>query len=262
MSGFDDDLRLAHVLADAVERPTLELFGSGDLEVTTKDDGSLVTQAEAQTEDLLRHQLSRTRPRDVVQGVERPTSGTGSRRWILNPIDGTVNYIRGVPVWATLIALVAEDRPVLGLVSAPSLGRRWWAGAGSGAWTGRSLSSARRIQVADTTRIEHASLSSGDPSRFGSSSRLARGFADLTSRCWRRRGYGDFWQHALVAEGAVDIALDQRLAVHEMVALAPLVREAGGRFSDLDGIDGPFGESALSTNGVLHDDVLALLHPA
>lgn len=261
MSGFDDDLRLAHVLADAVERYTLDLSGSAELQISTKPDGSLVTHADRHTEELLRHQLSRTRPRDVVQGEELPTTGTGTRRWVIDPIDGTNNFIRGVPVWATLIGLVVEDRAVLGLVSAPALGRRWWAALGSGAWTGRSLSSARQIHVADTSRIEHASLSSGDPARWREH-RLGRGFADLTSRCWRTRGYGDFWQHALVAEGALDIALDRRLALHDMAALAPLVTEAGGRFSDLDGVDGPFGEAAVSTNGVLHDDVLALLHPA
>lgn len=261
MTGFDDDLRLAHVLADAVERHTMEMFGSADLDVSLKDDASMVTQADVETEELLRHQLSRTRPRDVVQGEELPTTGSGARRWILDPIDGTANYIRGVPVWATLIGLVVEENAILGLVSAPALGRRWWAATGSGAWTGRSLASARRIHVADTSRIDHASLSSGDPSRWGDD-QIGRGFKDLASRCWRTRGYGDFWQHALVAEGALDIAVDRRLAVHDMAALAPLVVEAGGRFSDLDGTNGPFGDSALSTNGVVHDDVLALLHPA
>ncbi len=159
MATFADDLRLAHVLADAVERYTLEMFHSADLEVSVKDDGSLVTQADRHTEELLRHQLGRTRTRDVVQGEELPTTGHGSRRWVLDPIDGTTNYIRGVPVWATLIALVVDDEPVLGLVSAPALSRRWWAAVGSGAWTGRTLSSAREIQVSDTTVLEHASLS-------------------------------------------------------------------------------------------------------
>lgn len=261
VASFDDDLRLAHVLADAVERSTLELFGSPDLEVTAKEDGSLVTQADRHTEELLRHQLTRTRPRDVVQGEELATTGHGNRRWVLDPIDGTVNYIRGVPVWATLIGLIVDDEAVMGLVSAPALGRRWWAGRGSGAWTGRSLSRAKRITVADTSRIEHASLSSSGLGSWASH-RLAPGLDDLASRCWRTSGYGDFWQHCLVAEGALDIAVDHSLALHDMVALAPIVDEAGGRFSDLDGVDGPFGDSGLSTNGRLHDDVLSLVHRA
>ncbi len=257
--GFDDDLRLAHVLADAVERHTLEHARSPDLQVRHKDDGSLVTQVDVQTEELLRHQLQRTRPRDVVQGEELPTTGHGNRRWVLDPIDGTVSYIRGVPVWATLIGLVVDDVPVLGLVAAPALSRRWWAALGSGAWTGRTLSAAKRIQVSDTSRVEHAAASLSDLGSWRSDPRR-EGFLRLSERCWRTRAYGDFWSHMLVAEGAVDLAVDPRLAVHDMVALAPIVTEAGGRFSDLDGTDGPFGSSAVSTNGLLHDAVLSLLN--
>lgn len=255
---FADDLRLAHTLADAVERYTLDLFRSPALEVSIKDDGSLVTQADRHTEEMLRHQLTRTRPRDVVQGEELPTTGHGTRRWILDPIDGTTNFIRGVPVWATLIALVVDDEPVLGLVSAPALSRRWWATTGSGAWTGRTLSQAREIQVSDTSVIEHASLSHAALDTWWDHPQYA-GFGELARRCWRTRGYGDFWSHVLVAEGAVDIAVDPVLAVHDMAALAPIVTEAGGRFTDLDGVDGPFGLSAVSTNGVLHPDTLATL---
>jgi len=255
---FDDDLRLTHVLADAVERSTLELFRSPDLQVEAKEDGSLVTQADRHAEQLLRHQLQRTRPRDVVQGEELPTTGHGNRRWVLDPIDGTVNFIRGAPVWATLIALVVDDEAVLGLVAAPALSRRWWAARGSGAWTGRSLSRARRIHVADTSRIDHATMSFSGLGAWLAHPRH-EGFVDLVQRCWRTRAYGDFWSHALVAEGAVDIGLDPRLALHDMAALAPIVTEAGGRFSDLEGNDGPFGDSAVSSNRVLHDDVLALL---
>jgi histidinol-phosphatase len=255
---FDDDLRLAHVLADAVERTTTEAFGSADLEVSAKEDGTLVTQADRQTEELLRHQLARTRPRDVVQGEELPTTGHGNRRWVLDPIDGTVNFIRGVPVWATLIALVVDDEAVLGVVAAPALGRRWWAARGSGAWTGRSLSRARRIHVADTSRVEHASLSYDDLAAW-SSGPHGDGFGDLTERCWRTRAYGDFWSHVLVAEGAVDIGLGTDQQLHDIAALAPIVAEAGGRFTDVAGVEGPHGDTAVSTNGLLHDDVLALL---
>ncbi|MGB5952974.1 MAG: inositol monophosphatase family protein [Ornithinimicrobium sp.] len=258
MNSFADDLRLAHVLADTVEQYTTSLFHSADLEITAKDDGSLVTQADLHTEELLRSQLLRTRPRDMVQGEEMPTTGTGERRWILDPIDGTNNFIRGVPVWATLIGLVVDGEPVLGLVSAPALQRRWWAASGSGAWTGRSLSQARRIHVSDTSLIEHASLSYASLDAWWHHPQRA-GFLDLARCCWRTRGYGDFWTHCLVAEGAVDVGIDPALAVHDMAALAPIVTEAGGLFTDLKGQEGPFGDSALSSNGVLHDAALAAL---
>ena len=259
---FADDLRLAHVLADAVEGYTQEMFRSRELEVSVKDDGTLVTQADRHTEELLRHQLGRTRTRDVVQGEELATTGHGHRRWILDPIDGTTNFIRGVPVWATLIALVVEDQPVLGLVSAPALARRWWAATGAGAWTGRRLSSATRIQVSDTSVLEHASLSHAALDKWWDHPQQ-EGFLGLARRCWRSRGYGDFWTHALVAEGAVDIGVDPSLALHDMAALAPIVTEAGGCFTDLDGVDGPFGQGAVSTNTILHAETLhTLRHPS
>lgn len=258
MASYDDDLRLAHVLADAVERVTMDSFRSEGLEVDFKDDGSLVTHADTHTEELLRHQLSRTRPRDVVQGEELPTTGHGNRRWVLDPIDGTVNYVRGVPVWATLIGLVVDDEPVMGLVAAPALNRRWWAAVGSGAWTGRSLSRATRIWASDTSRLDHASLSYSDLNSWLEHPQR-EGFLRLAARCWRTRAYGDFWSHVLVAEGSVDVAIEPSLALHDMAALAPIVTEAGGRFTDLTGRDGPFGESAVSSNGSLHRDILAML---
>ncbi|USQ77150.1 inositol monophosphatase family protein [Ornithinimicrobium cryptoxanthini] len=259
MASFDDDLRLAHVLADSVERFTLDSFRAQDLDVQFKEDGTLVSRADTHTEELLRHQLGRTRPRDVVQGEELPTTGHGNRRWILDPIDGTVNYVRGVPVWATLIGLVVDDVPVVGLVAAPALNRRWWAATGSGSWTGRSLSRATRISVSDTSRIEHSSLSYADLNSWSDHPRR-EGFLRLAGRCWRTRAYGDFWSHVLVAEGAVDIGIEPALAVHDMAALAPILTEAGGRLSDLDGTDGPFGSSAVSSNGQLHDGILSLLN--
>jgi len=258
VNSFADDMRLAHVLADTVERYTTTLFLSDELEVSTKEDGTLVTQADRHAEELLRHQLQRTRPRDVVQGEEMPTTGHGNRRWIVDPIDGTTNYIRGVPVWGTLIGLVVDDQPVLGLVAAPSLNRRWWAASGSGAWTGRSLSQARRIHVSDTAHIQNASVSHAALDKWWDHP-YRSGFQNLARSCWRTRGYGDFWTHCLVAEGAVDIGLDPSLAVHDMAALAPIVTEAGGRFSDHAGVDGPFGTSAVSTNGLLHDETLRIL---
>lgn len=257
---YDDDLRLAHVLADAVEPTTTGRFRADDLVVTTKPDLTPVSDADTAVEELIRHQLKRTRPRDAVQGEEMETTGHGPRRWVIDPIDGTRNFVRGVPVWATLIALVDDGQPVLGLVSAPALHRRWWAAVGSGAWTGRSLSSARRIAVSQVATIADASLSCGDLDDWETIGRREQ-MLTLMDDCWRTRGYGDFWSHMLVAEGAVDIAPEAELAVHDMAALVPIVSEAGGRFTGLDGREGPWSGNGVSTNGLLHDEVLTRLGP-
>ena len=255
---YDDDLRLAHVLADAVERVTTARFRSEDLVVETKPDLSLVSDADTAAEELVRSQLKRTRPRDAVQGEEFETTGHGPRRWVIDPIDGTHNFVRGLPVWATLIALVDDDAPVLGLVAAPALGRRWWAALGSGAWSGRSLAAARRIRVSRVSRLEDASLSYSSLRGWRDVGRHEE-FLALTDACWRTRAYGDFWSHMLVAEGAVDIAAEPELAVHDMAALVPIVTEAGGRFTSLAGREGPWGGNAVATNGLLHDEVLGRL---
>jgi histidinol-phosphatase len=188
-------------------------------------------------------------------------SAIGRRQWVVDPIDGTKNFVRGVPVWATLLALLEDGQPVLGVVSAPALGRRWWAARGTGAWTGPRLSSATRLRVSGVTDLADASLSHSELWEWDDAGRLDA-FLGLTRRVWRTRAYGDFWSYALVAEGSVDVACEPELALHDMAALVPLVTEAGGRFSSLDGVDGPFGGSAVATNGALHEDVLAALRPA
>jgi histidinol-phosphatase len=255
---YDDDLRLAHVIADQVDGLTMDRFRAADLRVDTKPDLTPVSDADLSAEELVRGQLKRTRPRDAVVGEEMETTGRGPRRWVVDPIDGTKNFVRGVPVWATLIALVDGDQPVLGLVSAPALSRRWWAATGSGAWCGRSLSAARRLAVSKVSRLEDASLSYSSLTGWQDQGRLPA-FIDLTRRCWRTRAYGDFWSYMLVAEGAVDAACEPELALHDMAALVPIVTEAGGRFTSLSGEPGPWGGNALATNGALHDEVLALL---
>jgi histidinol-phosphatase len=258
---YDDDLRLAHVLADAVERITVTRFRAEDLEVESKPDLTLVSDADKAAEELIRGQLKRTRPRDAVEGEEFETTGHGPRRWVIDPIDGTHNFVRGVPVWATLISLVDNEMPVLGLVAAPALGRRWWAANGSGAWSGRSLSSAKRISVSKVARIEDASLSYSSLSGWREVDRYDE-FLDLTDDCWRTRAYGDFWSYMLVAEGAADIAAEPELAVYDMAALVPIVTEAGGTFTSLAGRPGPWGGNAVATNGLLHDEVLARIGTA
>lgn len=260
MTRYDDDLRLAHVIADQVDSLTMSRFKALDLRVETKPDLTPVSDADRAAEELIRAQLSRARPRDAVHGEELPDTGHGPRRWVVDPIDGTKNFVRGVPVWATLIALLDGDEVVVGLVSAPALGRRWWAAVGSGAWTGRSLAAASRLQVSEVGRLQDASLSYSSLSGWEEQGRLDR-FLGLTRRVWRTRAYGDFWSHVLVAEGAVDLSAEPELALHDMAALVPIVTEAGGRFTSVQGVDGPFGGSALVSNGRLHGAALQVLDP-
>jgi len=258
--GYDDDLRLAHVIADQVDSVTMSRFKALDLRVETKPDLSPVSDADKTAEEVIRGQLSRARPRDAVHGEEMADTGHGPRRWVVDPIDGTKNFVRGVPVWATLIGLLDGDQVVLGLVSAPALGRRWWAAQGSGAWTGKSLAAASRLQVSAVDRLADASLSYSSLSGWEERG-LLNPFLDLTRRTWRTRAYGDFWSHVLVAEGAVDLSAEPELALHDMAALVPIVTEAGGTFTSIRGVPGPFGGSALVSNGRLHQAALDVLDP-
>ncbi len=260
VASYDDDLRLAHVIADQVDGLTMARFTASDLRVETKPDLTPVTDADRAAEEIVRSQLRRTRPRDAVMGEEFAPTGHGTRQWIIDPIDGTKNFVRGVPVWATLIALVDDGRPVVGLVSAPALGKRWWAATGTGAWTGRSLSSARRLRVSSVAALADASLSYSSVSSWYDLGRGER-FLALERAVWRSRAYGDFWSYMLVAEGAVDVAGEPQLQLYDMAALVPVVTEAGGRFTSLTGEDGPFGGDALATNGLLHEQALAVLSP-
>ncbi len=255
---FTDDLRLAHVLADDADSLTTARFRALDLHVMSKPDLTPVTDADQGVEEGIRRTLSRVRSRDAVTGEEQGSSGHGQRRWIVDPIDGTKNFVRGVPVWATLIALAVDEEVVLGVVSAPQLQRRWWASVGSGAWTGRSLLKASRMHVSDVRRLEDASLSYSSLHGWDERGRLDD-FMSLMRRCWRTRAYGDFWSYMLLAEGAVDLVAEPELAVHDMAALDVVVREAGGTFTSLDGEDGPWGGNALASNGHLHDAAMSFL---
>jgi histidinol-phosphatase len=260
MPGYDDDLRLAHVLADAADSLTMSRFRAQDLRVDTKSDLTPVSDADRSAEESIRGTLARARPRDAISGEEFPDTGHGPRRWVVDPIDGTKNFVRGVPVWATLIALMDGDKVVAGLVSAPSLHRRWWAATGTGAYTGKSLSSASRLAVSGVSDLGQASLSYSGIGGWGKAG-LEERFLDLTRSVWRTRGFGDFWSYMLLAEGAVDIATEPDVLLHDLAAPSIIVTESGGRFTDLSGADGPAGGSAVATNGLLHDEVLALLRP-
>ncbi|CAN5118050.1 histidinol-phosphatase [soil metagenome] len=255
---FTDDLRLAHVLADDADALSMERYKALDLHVSTKPDLTPVSDADESTEFAMRRTLGRARPRDAFHGEEQGSSGRGPRRWVVDPIDGTKNYIRGVPVWATLIGLMVDDEVVVGCVSAPALGRRWWASKDGDAWTGRSLTSAKQCHVSDIDDIADASFCYASLTSWDDIGR-SEGFLALARRCWRTRAYGDFWSYMLLAEGAVDITAEPELALHDMAALDVIVREAGGRFTGLDGRPGPLGRNALATNGRLHDAAMAFL---
>lgn len=263
MPDYHDDLRLAHVLADAADAATMDRFKALDLKVETKPDMTPVSEADKAAEELIRGHLHRARPRDAILGEEFGIEGTGPRRWVIDPIDGTKNYVRGVPVWATLISLMeaGEDgfQPVVGVVSAPALNRRWWAAKGAGAYTGRSLTSATRLQVSKVERIADSSFAYASLSGWEEQGRLD-GFLDLTRACWRTRGYGDFWPYMMVAEGSVDICAEPELSLWDMAANAIVVQEAGGRFTSLDGVSGPGGGNAAASNGLLHHELLGYLN--
>jgi histidinol-phosphatase len=258
--GLTDDLRLAHLLADDADSITMSRFKALDLHVTTKPDLTPVSDADTAVEEALRRTLSRARPRDAVQGEEMGESGWGPRRWVIDPIDGTKNFVRGVPVWGTLIALMINDESAVGVVSAPALGRRWWASLGGGAYAGKSLMSSSAIHVSDVSTLEDASLSYAS---IGAWVEAGQGqqFVDLLRTCWRTRAYGDFWSYMLLAEGAVDLACEPELALHDMAACSIIVTEAGGTFTDIDGRPGPLGTGGYASNGRLHDALLEQLRP-
>lgn len=257
---YDDDLRFAHVLADGADAQTMQRFRARDLQVGTKDDATLVTDADQATEEAIRRTLQRSRPRDAIVGEEMGVAGWGSRRWVIDPIDATANYVRGVPVWATLIGLMEGQDVVAGVVSAPALGRRWWAARGTGTWTGKSLTSATRCQVSRVERLGDASLSYSSLEGWEKQGLLDQ-FLDLLRSCWRTRAYGDFWSYMLLADGAVDLVAEPELELHDMAAPVVIVEEAGGRFTNLAGSPGPLGGNAVATNGLLHDELLARLSP-
>ena len=255
VAGYSDDLRFAHVLADAADDITMRRFRALDLRVETKPDLTPVSDADRTVEEHLRNTLQRARPRDAVLGEEYGRTGYGRRCWVLDPIDATKNFVRGVPVWATLIALMEGEEVVVGLVSAPSLSRRWWAARGGGAWTGRSLAKASRLQVSSVARLPDASLSFSSLSGWEERG-LLDNFLDLTRTVWRTRAFGDFWSHMMVAEGAVDISTEPEVDLWDLAALQVIVEEAGGVFTDLTGVPGPAGGSVVCTNGHLHGEVL------
>jgi histidinol-phosphatase len=251
-----EDLTLALALADRADAVALPRFGALDLRVETKPDLTPVSDADRAVETQLREALAQDRPGDGVVGEEfGGTTISDGRQWVIDPIDGTKNFVRGVPVWASLIALLDNGDPRVGVISAPALRRRWWAACGAGAFAAVGDSPGRRLAVSSVAELGSASLSFSSLSGWAALG-LRKRFLELSDTVWRVRGYGDFWSYCLVAEGAVDIAAEPQVSVWDLAPLDILVREAGGRFTSLDGAGGPHGGSAVATNGLLHQQVL------
>jgi histidinol-phosphatase len=260
---LSEDLSLALELAEIADDITMARFLAQDLIVTIKPDQTPVTDADRATEEALRAHLADVRPADGLVGEEYGNQNLmANRYWVIDPIDGTKNFMRGVPTWATLIALVerqsdGSEKVIVGVVSAPALFRRWYASIENGAYLILDSKSSRRISVSNVSQIADASIAYSDFIGWGH--RLEK-FQKLISNCTRSRGYGDFWSHMLVAEGAVDIAAEPVLALWDMAALEVIVREAGGTFSNLNGQLGPFGGNGISSNTLLHSTVMAALN--
>ena len=246
------DLAFALELADLADTLSLPRFRAADLHVDTKPDRSPVTDADTRIERALRERIAAERPGEGVLGEEEGDEG-GDVRWILDPIDGTRNFSRGIPVWATLIALEREGRIVCGVASAPALGHRWWASRGEGAFR-----DAERLSVSRIERIEDATVSFSSVGLERAPDRVL----ELARRAWHPQPFSDFWAHLLVAEGAVDVAVEHELNAWDIAALQVVVEEAGGRVTSLAGEARLDGGSALSTNGLLHGEVLSLLGEA
>jgi histidinol-phosphatase len=243
----DADLRFAHQLADAADAVTLGRFRALDLQVQAKPDLTPVSEADVAAEEAVRALVAAQRPGEGVLGEELGED-TASARWIVDPIDGTRNYVRGIPVWATLLAFERDGGVEVALVSAPALGRRWWAARGEGAWTDGGP-----CRVSEVASLADSVVSTG------SGPTMPPGWAVLSAHAWSSRGFGDFWQHCLVAEGALEVATDATLELWDYAAIQLLVEEAGGRCTTFAGRPPAPGGSFVSTNGRLHDEVTALL---
>ncbi|MGI9823946.1 inositol monophosphatase family protein [Agromyces sp. Marseille-Q5079] len=274
-SPLRDDLELALELADLADRIALDRFRSADLEIATKPDRTFVTESDLAVERALRARLAEARPADGILGEEYGRDDRGSRQWIIDPIDGTSNFLRGVPVWGALIALAIDGVPVVGVASMPTFDRRWWAARGQGAWTNLPDAAAapsadaapaegapaRRIRVSGVSDLADASLSFQSIAQWRDAGRLPALLA-LGEAVWRDRAYGDLWSYMLLAEGLVDIVGEFDVKEYDLAALVPIVEEAGGRFTSIDGEPGHAHGSALATNALLHDRVLGAIAAA
>jgi histidinol-phosphatase len=255
-SQYADDLKLAFELADIADGITMLRYRSPDLEVETKPDLTPVSESDKRVELALRDRLGDVRPDDRVIGEEFggvELLAEPGRAWVIDPIDGTKSYVRGMDTWTTLIALLEDGEVKLGVVSMPALKKRWWAVRGQGAFA-----DGRRIEVSQITDMTHAQFVWSGIEEWDAIGGFDK-VVELGRRCWRTRGVGDAWQYMLVAEGAAEIATDPEATLWDLAAVSIIVEEAGGRFTSLDGTLGPAAGSGLGTNGVLHAEALAAL---
>ena len=259
-----DDLALARSLAAMADLVSMRRYESQDFTVTTKPDQTPVTEADREVEHAIREGLAAARPDDAILGEEFGATGhqygehRPHRQWIIDPIDGTANFLRRVPIWGTLIALAVDGVPVVGVVSAPALGQRWWGAKNHGAYTQRSGKHEERMSVSAVASLGDAVVSYNSLPGWIDAGRGDKAIVLATS-AWRARAIGDMWAYMLVAEGAIDVATECGLQPYDMAALIPIVEEAGGRFTDINGLDGPWHGTACATNGHLHDAVLSTL---
>jgi histidinol-phosphatase len=251
---MNSDLTFALALADAADAITMQHYQSASLAVRTKSDKTPVSEADEAVERMIRERVDAECSGDGIVGEEYGDTGSRTRRWIIDPIDGTKNYVRGIPVFATLIALEENGGVTAGVISAPAMARRWWASAGDGAFC-RTLGETRAIRVSAVDALEDAHLTYDSILDFDQHGGAVR-FLSLMRHCTRSRGFGDFWAHMLVAEGAVEIAIEPAVAIWDIAAIQLIVEEAGGRFTDMRGDTRIDGGSALSTNGAVHEAVL------
>lgn len=248
---YKDDLALALELADTADAISLARFTAQDLRVETKPDSTPVTDADRSVEQAIKALLTKKASNDAIIGEEFGSSGKSERTWIIDPIDGTANFMRGVPVWATLIALVVNGKPVVGVVSAPALGKRWWAAPEVGAYSREINGTERKLQVSAISDLEHSSLSYNSLQMWDRAGKLNQ-LIDLSRKIWRTRAFGDFWSYMLLAEGSLDIVAEHDLKIYDIAALVPIVEQAGGQLSDLAGELTEQSSSVLATNGALH----------
>ncbi len=254
------DLELALKLSKVSEEIALTRYLAQDLVIETKPDASPVTDADQSIEKKIREILGQERPKDLIIGEEFGQADFDGKNyaWVIDPIDGTKNFLRGIPTWAVLIALLNPAKEiVVGVVAAPALFRKWYAVKDEGAFVSINNGTAKQLKVSRVNKLSDASLSYSD--LFGWEGRREK-FLELQDKFWRVRGLGDFWSHILVAEGAVEIAAEPSLKIWDMAACAIIVTEAGGKFTDLKGVPGPFGRSAVSSNGLIHNEFLDLVN--
>jgi len=258
MPDLSKELTFAREIAELGGRIAMGHFGRGPTR-KRKDDGTWVTEADWAVEAQIRIRIARTFRDHNVLGEEGglTAAGGGDPRpgaptWVIDPIDGTHNYMLGIPIWATLIALRLDDENVVGVAHAPALGETYDAARGLGA-----RCNGAPIGVDEVNDLSRAHVLFGAEKGFAATG-LAGFFDDLVTSCWRARGFGDFWGHVLVARGAAHVMVEPELSIWDVAALEPIVTEAGGRLTHLDGAPWREKGTCLTTNGALHDRVVAM----